>query len=229
MHFAAARYPAERIVLWGESLGSGVAVALAASTRSPGLMLEAPFTSAADVGARVYWFLPVRLLMKDPFRSDLRIAKVTVPLLILHGARDSVVPFALGERLFCARERAQALRPVARGRPQRPRPPRRAQRGAGVSRRNGALETAVRTVAIQAQGRGGRPRIAGRINGRLRGHSEVGMSLGAGLKSDAADKGWPPSDHTVLRLPLAHRQGALGGHQGPGRTGPWLHRDRARD
>ena len=63
-------------------------------------MLEAPFTSAVDVGARVYWFLPVRLLMKDPFRSDLRIAKVSVPVLIVHGTRDSVVPFALGERLF---------------------------------------------------------------------------------------------------------------------------------
>jgi len=98
--FAAAHYPAERIVAWGESLGSGVAIALAATHKFGRLVLEAPFTSAADVGARAYWFLPVRLLMKDQFRSDARIGKVTAPLLILHGARDAVVPIALGERLF---------------------------------------------------------------------------------------------------------------------------------
>jgi fermentation-respiration switch protein FrsA (DUF1100 family) len=98
--FAAARYPAERIVLWGESLGSGVAVALAAGHTVGCMVLEAPFSSAADVGARAYWFLPVRLLMKDQFHSDQRIGRVTVPVLILHGARDPVVPIGLGEQLF---------------------------------------------------------------------------------------------------------------------------------
>lgn len=98
--FAAARYPAERIVLWGESLGTGVAVALAARHRVGRLVLEAPFTSAADVGARVYWYLPVQRLMKDPFRSDRLIGAVKAPLLILHGARDAVVPIEFGEQLF---------------------------------------------------------------------------------------------------------------------------------
>jgi fermentation-respiration switch protein FrsA (DUF1100 family) len=98
--FAAARVPAERIVVFGESLGTGIAIALAAKERIGRLVLEAPFTSAVDVGARAYWFLPVRLLMKDPFRSDQRIGKVTAPLLVLHGERDQVVPMALGERLF---------------------------------------------------------------------------------------------------------------------------------
>jgi fermentation-respiration switch protein FrsA (DUF1100 family) len=98
--FAAARYPAERIVLWGESLGSGVAVALAENHTVGRMVLEAPFSSAADVGARAFWFLPVRLLMKDRFHSDRRISRVTVPVLILHGARDAVVPIGLGERLF---------------------------------------------------------------------------------------------------------------------------------
>src|SRR5690606_11719602 len=83
-----------------ESLGTGVAVALAASHRVGWLVLEAPFASALDIGAEIYWYLPVRLLMKDTFRSDLRIAKVTAPLLILHGGRDTVVPIAQGERLF---------------------------------------------------------------------------------------------------------------------------------
>jgi hypothetical protein len=98
--FAAARYPAQRIVPFGESLGSGVAVALAAAHPVGGLILQAPFTSAADVAAMVYWFLPVRLLMKDPFYSDRRIVRVKAPVLILHGARDRVVPIALGERLY---------------------------------------------------------------------------------------------------------------------------------
>jgi fermentation-respiration switch protein FrsA (DUF1100 family) len=98
--FARAHAPAERIVAFGESLGTGVAVALAATQRIGRLVLEAPFTSAVDVGARTYWFLPVRLLMKDAFRSDDIIGKVTAPLLILHGERDQVVPIALGERLF---------------------------------------------------------------------------------------------------------------------------------
>ena len=98
--FAAARVPAERIVVFGESLGTGVAVALAATERIGRLVLESPFTSAVDVGARAYWYLPVRLLMKDPFRSDQRIGQVTAPLLVLHGERDQVVPIALGERLF---------------------------------------------------------------------------------------------------------------------------------
>jgi uncharacterized protein len=98
--FAAARYPAQRIVVWGESLGSGVAVAIAADKPIGHVILESPFTSAADVGAERYWFAPVRLLMKDQFRSDLRIGKVTAPVLVLHGDRDNVVPFAFGERLY---------------------------------------------------------------------------------------------------------------------------------
>jgi uncharacterized protein len=98
--FAAARYPAERIVLWGESLGSGVAVALATGHKVGRIVLEGSFTSAADVGARAYRLSPVRFLVKDQFRSDLRIAKVTAPLLFLHGTRDWVVPITLGERLY---------------------------------------------------------------------------------------------------------------------------------
>jgi hypothetical protein len=98
--FAAARYPPERIALWGESLGSGVAVALAAEKPVGRVVLEAGFSSAADVGAGVYWYVPVRLLMKDQFRSDLRIGKVTAPVLMLHGDRDNIIPIALGERLY---------------------------------------------------------------------------------------------------------------------------------
>jgi len=98
--FAAARYPASQIVLWGESLGSGVAVAIAAEKPVGRVILEAPFTSAAAVAELKYWYLPVRLLMKDQFRSDQRIDKITAPLLILHGVHDRIVPYAMGEYLF---------------------------------------------------------------------------------------------------------------------------------
>lgn len=98
--FAASRYPAERLVLFGESLGTGVAVALAADHKVGKIILEAPFTSAVDVGAAAYPFLPVRLLMHDRFQSDERIGKVTAPVLVLHGERDTVIPIRYGERLY---------------------------------------------------------------------------------------------------------------------------------
>jgi uncharacterized protein len=98
--FAAARYAPARIVLWGESLGTAVAIALAVGHKVGGLILDAPFTSAADVGAAAYPLVPVRWLIKDPFHSDRRVAQVKAPILVLHGARDRVVPIRFGERLF---------------------------------------------------------------------------------------------------------------------------------
>lgn len=98
--FASKRYTPSRVALWGESLGSGIAIAVASEAPVAKLVLESPFTSAADVGAAIYFFLPVRLLMKDQFRSDLRIKNVKAPVLILHGERDGVVPIAFGERLY---------------------------------------------------------------------------------------------------------------------------------
>jgi fermentation-respiration switch protein FrsA (DUF1100 family) len=113
--FAVARYPPERIVLWGESLGSGVAVALASTRKVGRLVLESPFTSAVDLGASVYWFMPVRLLMKDQFRSNDRIGRVMVPVLILHGTDDRVVPIAHGERLFALANEPKRLVPIPGG------------------------------------------------------------------------------------------------------------------
>jgi uncharacterized protein len=98
--FAAARYPARQLVLWGESLGTGVAVALAAEKPVGRVILEAPFTSAAAVAAARYWYLPVRLLMKDQYRSDESVGKITAPVLILHGEHDHTIPFAMGEQMF---------------------------------------------------------------------------------------------------------------------------------
>ncbi len=98
--FAAARYSAKRIVLFGESLGTAVATALAAQRDIGALILDAPFTSAVDVGAAAYPFVPVRWFMKDTFHSDERIIHVDAPLLVLHGEQDRVVPIGFGEDLF---------------------------------------------------------------------------------------------------------------------------------
>ena len=65
--------------------------------------------------AAAYWFLPVRLLMKDPFYSDERIGKVTAPLLVLHGVRDGVVPIGQGERLFSLANEPKRFLPFAEG------------------------------------------------------------------------------------------------------------------
>jgi fermentation-respiration switch protein FrsA (DUF1100 family) len=109
--FTTARYSADQIVAWGFSLGTGVAVALAAEQPVRKLILEAPYTSTADVAASMFWFMPVRLVMRDQFRSDERIARVKVPLLVMHGSNDPAIPIVFGERLFAlAREPKQFVR-----------------------------------------------------------------------------------------------------------------------
>ena len=96
----AKQYRPERIVLYGESLGSGVAVRLASERPVGGLILEAPYTSTADVAKLTYWFVPVDLLMRDQFRSIEAITQVQSPLLVLHGEEDGLIPIRLGEKLY---------------------------------------------------------------------------------------------------------------------------------
>jgi fermentation-respiration switch protein FrsA (DUF1100 family) len=98
--FATSRWPSNPVVLWGHSLGSGVAVGLAARHQVAKVILEAPFSSTVDVAALRFPFVPVRWLMLDQFRSDQRIDAVRAPLLIMHGEQDWVIPIGLGERLF---------------------------------------------------------------------------------------------------------------------------------
>jgi fermentation-respiration switch protein FrsA (DUF1100 family) len=113
--FTTARYATSKIVVWGFSLGSGVAVAMAADQPVGKVILEAPYTSIADVAASTFWFAPVRLLMRDRFHSDPRIAQVKVPLLVLHGALDPTIPIALGERLFALANEPKRFVRLARG------------------------------------------------------------------------------------------------------------------
>lgn len=98
-----------RIALLGESLGSGVAVQLAAKREVGAVALEAPYTSTVEVAAKIYWWLPVHALMKDQFKSIDFIAAVVAPLLIIHGEEDRLIPVDFGKRLFAAANEPKEL------------------------------------------------------------------------------------------------------------------------
>ena len=88
------------IILYGESLGSGVAVRLATERPTGGLILDAPYTSILEVAEQAYPFLPVRHFLKDRYESRNYIGQVRTPLLILHGELDPVIPVAMGRELL---------------------------------------------------------------------------------------------------------------------------------
>ena len=97
--------PPERVVLHGESLGCAVALRLAkelseAGTPPAGLILESPFASLTATACSLYWFLPVRLMLRERYPSDERIGAVTCPILVFHGHQDPLVKFEHGRRLF---------------------------------------------------------------------------------------------------------------------------------
>lgn len=90
----------ERLVLFGESLGSAVATQLATEVASRALVLESPFTSVPDMARAVYPFLPLWPFVRTRYDTLSKVPALRVPLLILHGERDEVVPFAQGRRVF---------------------------------------------------------------------------------------------------------------------------------
>lgn len=93
------------IVLLGQSLGSGVAIHVAAQRPSAALVLVSPYLSVKALAQEFYPFLPVAWLIRDPFRSDLIIDSISVPKLFIHGGGDTIVPLASGQALFAlARE-----------------------------------------------------------------------------------------------------------------------------
>lgn len=93
---------AERILLWGESLGSGLAVRLASENPVAAVLLDAPYTSIADAAQGQYPFVPVRLLLKDRFESLSRIPRVRAPILVMQGSADRLVPPAMGRAMIAA-------------------------------------------------------------------------------------------------------------------------------
>lgn len=92
----------DQLILYGESLGSGVAVQMAVEHDIAGLVLEAPFSSVVDVAQSRYRIVPARWLVLDRYESAGKIAGIDAPLLLVHGERDFVIPIRFGRRLFAA-------------------------------------------------------------------------------------------------------------------------------
>jgi hypothetical protein len=88
------------IIIYGESLGTGVATEIAQNKKFAGVILESPFTSMIDAGKDKYPYLPVRLLLKDKYESDKKIKNVKSPVLIMHGKVDNIVPFHMGKKMY---------------------------------------------------------------------------------------------------------------------------------
>lgn len=92
----------ERIVLFGRSLGGAVAARLAAEKNPAALIVESSFSSVPDMGARLYPFLPVRLLSSFRFETKTAIAAARCPALVVHSPDDDIVPYAMGREIFAA-------------------------------------------------------------------------------------------------------------------------------
>jgi pimeloyl-ACP methyl ester carboxylesterase len=101
-HLIGLGVPASRLVAYGESLGSGQAVRLAAKRPVAAVVLEAPLTSTADVARRAYFWLPLGLLITDKYDNERNIRSVTAPVLVLHGEQDAVIPVEMGWRVYRA-------------------------------------------------------------------------------------------------------------------------------
>jgi len=88
------------IIIYGESLGTGVAAEIAQNKNFAGIILESPFTSMVDAGKDKYPYLPVRFLLKDKYESNKKIKNIKSPILIMHGKVDNIVPFQMGEKMY---------------------------------------------------------------------------------------------------------------------------------
>ena len=90
----------EKIILYGESLGTGVAVELGQENTFNSIILESPFTSIAKAAKIYYPYLPINLLLKDRYDSIDKIINITKPILIMHGMKDNIVPHSMGVEIF---------------------------------------------------------------------------------------------------------------------------------
>jgi uncharacterized protein len=107
--------PGGRIVAYGESLGSGQAVRLAATRQVAAVVLEAPLTSTVDVARSTCFWLPLDLLITDTYSNERNIRSVTAPVLILHGERDAVIPVEMGWRVYRAANEPKRIELFPRG------------------------------------------------------------------------------------------------------------------
>lgn len=101
--------PLHSVILYGESIGTGIATRLATEREVGGLILESPYTSILDIARQIAPWLPVRLLLSDRFEQLSLIAMVHAPLLILQGALDRIIPPAMGQAVFAAANQPKRL------------------------------------------------------------------------------------------------------------------------
>jgi fermentation-respiration switch protein FrsA (DUF1100 family) len=90
----------ENIVLYGESLGTGIATEIAQNNNFAGVILETPFTSMADAAKKFYPYIPVKLLLRDKYENIKKIKNIKSPILVMHGEADQIVPFEMGQKIF---------------------------------------------------------------------------------------------------------------------------------
>ena len=90
----------KNIILYGESLGTGIAVELGQTNQFGGIILESPFTSMTNAAKNIYPWLPVKYLLKDKYDSEKKIKNIKIPILIMHGKKDNIVPFKMGKKLY---------------------------------------------------------------------------------------------------------------------------------
>ena len=90
----------ENIIIYGESLGTGVATEIAQNKNFAGVILESPFTSMVAAAKSKYPIFPINLLLKDKYESDKKINNIKSPILIMHGEVDKIVPFWMGKKMF---------------------------------------------------------------------------------------------------------------------------------
>jgi hypothetical protein len=107
--------PGSRIIAYGESLGSGVATKIATTNEVGAVVLEAPYTSIGDVAQTHYWYVPAKWLLIDRFDSLGRIDKLSVPLLVLHGESDALIPVRFGRKLLEAAQEPKEIHVVPGG------------------------------------------------------------------------------------------------------------------
>ena len=90
----------KNLILYGESLGTAIAIETAQNKNLAGIILESPFTSMVELAQKYYPALPVKYLLKDKYETIIKLPYISSPLLILHGRLDAIVPFAMGKKLF---------------------------------------------------------------------------------------------------------------------------------
>jgi fermentation-respiration switch protein FrsA (DUF1100 family) len=114
-HLRSLGVPKEKIVAYGESLGSGQSIRLASERPVAAIVLESPLTSTIDVARSTYFWLPLEWLITDTYNNEDNIRSVSVPVLVLHGAQDETIPVEMGRRVYQAAKQPKEVAVFPRG------------------------------------------------------------------------------------------------------------------